>query len=160
MSSQSSAANSPSAITFPNFTDTNLVYTKETAIGRGLFARQALPADCMVGALSAGITTMLPIKADGSVEYPSATIGQCIDIIVRDGKLITLLKPAGVVYDGVDMINHSCTPNCTILGKLAVVTLRAIAADEELTCHYIESGITIVPEGIHCQCRPGCQTIL
>lgn len=33
-------------------------------------------------------------------------------------------------------VNHSCAPNCTVDDSLAVVTTRAVAADEELTISY------------------------
>ncbi|MBX7056650.1 MAG: SET domain-containing protein [Leptospirales bacterium] len=160
MATHSGAAAANAHTVYPNFTDDALVYTRETKIGRGLFARVDLPAGKMLGALSAGVTTALDIKSDGSVDYPPCTVGQCIDLIIRDNKLVTILKPADVYYDGVDMINHNCEPNCTITETLVVVTLREIRADEELTCDYLKTGITKLREGIHCQCRPGCQTIL
>ena len=35
-----------------------------------------------------------------------------------------------------DLFNHSCEPNCGILGSILLMTLRPVAADEELSFDY------------------------
>ena len=60
-------------------------------------------------------------------------------------------------------INHSCNPNCELrkrevegLPRATVVTLRAVAAGEELLMDYDLS--TLEPSRFQCLCRaPGCR---
>ena len=58
-------------------------------------------------------------------------------------------------------INHSCKPNCYIQvdGKTRTIWVRAaktIRKGQELTYDYNTEGDKV----IHCQCRPGCKTML
>ena len=39
-------------------------------------------------------------------------------------------------FDDADYVNHSCDPNCGIVGSVLLVTMRAIAAGEELCFDY------------------------
>ena len=59
-----------------------------------------------------------------------------------------------------DMLNHSCEPNCGILGQLLVVAMRDIAAGEELTFDYAMSDASDYDE-FRCLCgQPNCREIV
>ena len=42
-------------------------------------------------------------------------------------------------FDAADYVNHSCDPNCGIVGDVLMVTKRAVAAGEELCFDYAMS---------------------
>jgi uncharacterized protein len=39
-------------------------------------------------------------------------------------------------FDDADYVNHSCDPNCGIVGSVLLVTMRGVAAGEELCFDY------------------------
>lgn len=49
-------------------------------------------------------------------------------------------------------VNHSCDPNCGILGVRTLVALRLIEKDEELTFDYAMSELETVLDGKKCLC--------
>ena len=59
-----------------------------------------------------------------------------------------------------DMINHSCEPNCGLIGQLLVVAMRDIAPGEELTFDYTMCDASDYDE-FRCLCgRPACRGIV
>ena len=49
-------------------------------------------------------------------------------------------------------VNHSCTPNCGIVGKLCLVAMRPIAKDEEITFDYAMTELSPVSQRTKCLC--------
>ena len=59
-----------------------------------------------------------------------------------------------------DMLNHSCEPNCGLLGQLLVVAMRDIARGEELTFDYAMCDASDYDE-FRCLCgQPNCRGIV
>ena len=47
-----------------------------------------------------------------------------------------LFLVSGEVPEAGDMLNHSCEPNCGVIGSAVIVAMRDIEVDEELTFDY------------------------
>lgn len=59
-----------------------------------------------------------------------------------------------------DMLNHSCEPNCGLLGQIQLVAMRDIAAGEELSFDYAMCDASDYDE-FRCLCRtPSCRTVV
>ncbi len=59
-----------------------------------------------------------------------------------------------------DMLNHSCEPNCGLLGQLLVVAMRDIAPGEELTFDYAMCDASDYDE-FRCLCgQPTCRGVV
>ncbi len=145
----------------PDTLRTDLVVEGAGISGRGLFAKVPIPPGTVIGCLTPGTPTRLPIDAQGRAIYGPWESAHTIDLVVDHDQLICLVKdfgPAGP--HGVDLMNHSCTPNCEVVARLVVRTLRDIGPSEELTIDYLAAEITMIKEGIPCQCRVGCPTVI
>ena len=60
----------------------------------------------------------------------------------------TLLRAGTGVYWPMNLLNHSCRPNCVAIfsgRRLFIVPCRSIAVGDELTISYIDQGIEDVP---------------
>lgn len=91
-----------------------MIYIKASAIhGRGLFARQFIPAGTLIGQCEGYTTT-------------------------EDGDYVLWLdEVTGFrVTNDMRFINHSSEPNAVYYDDLTVVALRDIMPDEEITHHY------------------------
>lgn len=105
-----------------------LTYVKRTHVGWGLFAKSQIPNGQVL------------FRLHGQV-VPSKTYGSTTAMELGDG---TAIEP----YRPYRFINHSCEPNCVILGSEPLPevglfqptawlgALRDIAAKEELTIDY------------------------
>ena len=139
----------------------DLVVEGRGLAGRGLFAKVPIPKGTVLGCLTPGTPTVLLLDADGNVSYGQWESAQTIDLVVDNQRLICLVKDFGKDGPrGVDLLNHSCTPNCEVVARLVVKTVRDVQAGDELTIDYLASGITLVKEGIACLCRAGCPTVI
>lgn len=59
-----------------------------------------------------------------------------------------------------DMLNHSCEPNCGLLGSQLLVAMRDIAVDEELSFDYAMCDASDYDE-FTCLCAaPGCRGVV
>jgi uncharacterized protein len=59
-----------------------------------------------------------------------------------------------------DMLNHSCEPNCGLLGQMLVVSMRDIAVGEELSFDYAMCDASDYDE-FHCLCAQAtCREIV
>ena len=59
-----------------------------------------------------------------------------------------------------DMLNHSCEPNCGLLGQLQLVAMRDIAPGEELCFDYAMCDASDYDE-FQCLCQePNCRTVV
>lgn len=67
---------------------------------------------------------------------------------------------AGETPEAGDMLNHSCEPNCGLLGQTLLVTMRDIARGEELTFDYAMCDASDYDE-FRCLCeQPACRGIV
>jgi uncharacterized protein len=93
--------------------------------GKGLFARQAIPAGEIVAAKGGHVIT----KAQWTALEPE--LGSA-EIQIADDLFIAPVRPEqrerSMLYT-----NHSCDPNIAIQGQIIFVAMRDIAAGEELT---------------------------
>jgi hypothetical protein len=63
-------------------------------------------------------------------------------------------------YADADLINHSCEPNCGIIGSSIIVTMRDVEAGDELCFDYAMSDTNDYDEFV-CACEsPSCRTLV
>ena len=126
-----------------------------------MFAKVPIARATVLGCLTPGIPVRLPLDGEGRAIYGTWESAQTIDLLVDQDQLICLVKDFGPSGPhGVDLVNHSCTPNCEVVAQLVVRTQRDIAAGEELTIDYLAAGIPLLKEGVRCLCRSGCPTVI
>ena len=90
----------------------------ETAIGRGLFATQDLPAGAIVEVFDGPVVSYARVP-----EHEARHV-----LWIGPDEWMIPTTPAR-------FINHSCDPNCEV-DDLRVVTRRAVSAGDELTFDY------------------------
>jgi SET domain-containing protein len=109
--------------------------------GRGLFAREPIPAGTVVSRLGGRLVDTATLKAllSRSEEYVDTIV------VAEDAHLV--LAPGSDNRFG----NHGCDPNLGWVDEYALATLRDVAADEELLTDYATS--TVDPEYLlRCHC--------
>lgn len=94
--------------------------------GRGVFAKEALPAGEIV-AVKVG-----HVVDTEEMARLTADVGD-FGLQIHDDVFLTP-RTADEVADMVVMINHSCDANVGFEGQVTYVTIKPVAADEEL-CH-------------------------
>jgi hypothetical protein len=68
-----------------------------------------------------------------------------------------LFIASSVPFDDADFVNHSCDPNCGIVGSVLLVTMRNVAAGEELCFDYAMTDTDDYDE-FDCSCgTPRCR---
>ena len=116
--------------------------------GRGLFAREQLPARRKIGELGGEVISQAEARR-------RARRSHSIKIVeLGDGTAIDASRGGNYFK----YVNHSCTPNAFMriaYGRLEFYTLRRIKPGEELTCNY---GETHHDGKMRCKCgAEGCQ---
>jgi hypothetical protein len=96
--------------------------------GRGTHARVEIAAGEVVAAFGG-------YMASGDVFAAQSPQRRSLSIQVADG--LYLVGPDQPAPN--DMVNHSCEPNCGILGSIVLVAMRTIAAGDEVTYDYAMS---------------------
>jgi hypothetical protein len=93
--------------------------------GMGVFAVEAIPADTTVAAFGGNVVD----------RHELGRLGEAIRVhaLQIDEELYLAGEPP---FDDADYVNHSCDPNCGIVGSVLLVTMRPIAAGEELCFDY------------------------
>ena len=90
------------------------------------------------GAVVVGV---LDRAAQVAVHVPDALAGVGVEVEqlvehhalqVDDDLFLASMPP----FDPADYVNHSCDPNCGIVGSVLLVTMRGVEADEELCFDY------------------------
>ena len=116
------------------------------AKGTGIFAISAIPAGTTVAAF-------------GGYAVDRATL-QTLDDDIRahaiqiDDELFLASLPP---YAPADHVNHSCEPNCGIVGSCLLVTMRDVSSGEELCFDYAMSDTDPYDEFV-CACgTPSCR---
>lgn len=117
--------------------------------GRGSFAIEPIAAGETVVAFGG---TMM-----GRIELDELEADRAHRSIQIDDDLYLV---SGVVADDGDLINHSCDPNCGLLGSVLLVALRDIAVGEEITFDYAMSDASDYDE-FRCLCgAPNCRQVV
>ncbi|MFM7070004.1 MAG: SET domain-containing protein [Actinomycetes bacterium] len=93
--------------------------------GRGVFATANIPA----GTTVAGFGGFVADRAEFASLDPHR---QTHSLQIDDGLFMVCSEQP----EPADFLNHSCEPNCGILGTVLLVTLRDVAEHEELTFDY------------------------
>ncbi|HUR12223.1 MAG TPA: SET domain-containing protein-lysine N-methyltransferase [Flavitalea sp.] len=96
----------------------------ESKFGRGIFTTTALPPDTVILKITGRPMSFRETVALGHHESHSMQIGLQDYILVEAPFLFS---------------NHSCDPNCGINKDLEMITIKTVAAGEELTWDYSTS---------------------
>ena len=119
------------------------------AKGRGVFAVDAIPAGTTIVGFGGVVVDRAGLYAlDDEVHVHTLQI---------DEDLFIASEPP---FDGADLVNHSCEPNCGIVGSILLVTMRAVEAGEELCFDYAMTDIDDYDE-FECWCgTPSCRGVV
>lgn len=123
----------------------------QSVAGRGIFAREAIPAGTVV---AVKVGHVMDLEEVTSV---TAAIGD-FSLQIHDDLFLSP-REEGEVEHMVVMINHSCDANVGFAGQVTYITLRDIAVDEEL-CHDYAMMRT-APYRLECACgSPLCRGVV
>ncbi len=95
------------------------------AKGMGIFALADIPAGTTVAGFGGNVVDRAELDAQPEEIRTHAL--QIDDDLFIAGEL---------PFDDADFVNHSCDPNCGIVGSILLVTMRDVAAGEELCFDY------------------------
>jgi uncharacterized protein len=118
--------------------------------GYGVFATEAIPEGELVALWAGSALSYAEVRALPS-ELEHLWVQVWFDLFLTPTR-VAEIEPA-------DRMNHSCEPNCGVVGSVAVIARRAIDIGEELTFDYG----TTETVGLHMLCRcgaPGCRGIV
>jgi hypothetical protein len=136
-----------------SYTKPQITYEKNTeSMGKGLYAAVDINIGTVIGVFD-GRAKALAI--DPLKEYPNRDYW--VELLLENG-IMYYLDMLDDKVEGVELMNHSCVPNCIIDPFLIIRVSRKIQKDEELTLDY--TPITKIKLGIQCTCRDGCATII
>ena len=93
--------------------------------GHGVFAAGAILAGTTVAAFGGAAVDRTELEALGDAVQHHA-------LQIDDNLYLASIPP----FDPADYVNHSCDPNCGIVGSVLLVAMRDIAVDEELCFDY------------------------
>lgn len=110
------------------------------ARGRAAFARQRIAPDELLAIWAGRVLDVAALQALSPAERSHT-------IQIEEGLFLASLTPE----EPSDFINHSCAPNAGIRGQVALVAMRQIAADEEITFDYAMADSTPYDE-FDCAC--------
>ena len=117
--------------------------------GWGSFAQEPIPAGETVAAFGGCIVSGTVLQTL-SHDRQSRSIQVDTDLYLVSGET----PEAG------DMLNHSCEPNCGLLGQMLIVAMRDIAPGEELSFDYAMCDASDYDE-FRCLCgEPTCRTVV
>ncbi len=95
------------------------------AKGEGVFAVAPIPADTTVAAFGGNVVDRHELdRLDETIRVHALQIDE------------ELYLAGELPFDDADYVNHSCEPNCGIVGSVLLVTMRDVAAGEELCFDY------------------------
>lgn len=93
--------------------------------GTGVFARLPIPANTTVAGFGGNVVDGAELEELGEEVR--------IHALQIDDDLFLASTPP---FDPADFVNHSCDPNCGIMGSVLLVTMRDVEAGEELCFDY------------------------
>ncbi|MGO9873272.1 MAG: SET domain-containing protein [Acidimicrobiia bacterium] len=93
--------------------------------GMGIFAVDRIPAGTTVAGFGGSVVDRAELDVlDDEIRMHALQID--------DGLFLASAAP----FDDADFVNHSCDPNCGIVGSVLLVTMRDVSAGEELCFDY------------------------
>jgi uncharacterized protein len=95
------------------------------AKGMGIFAADPIPAGTTVAGFGGSVVDRAGLDATADEIRTHA-------LQIDDDLFIASELP----FDDADYVNHSCDPNCGIVGSILLVTMRDVGAGEELCFDY------------------------
>lgn len=103
---------------------------------KGVFALRDIKVGDIVGVFD-GRAEVFDIDPDsGRVDYREWEDGRMVlQLALRENKLYGIV-PLSDGPGGIDYINHSCSPNCSVYPGFVVTAVRPIKAGDELTVDY------------------------
>lgn len=109
--------------------------------GRGVFATRPIPRDTVVAMWGGRVIT----RTEAAALSPELQ-----HYFLRIDRELVIGPPAeGPLHDS-ELVNHSCEPTCGLRGQVALVAMRDIAPDEEITFDYAMSEVEDQP--FECRC--------
>src|SRR5262245_38991382 len=108
--------------------------------GMGVFAREAIRAGTTVAGFGGAMVDRKEL----------ANLGEAVQhhaLQVDDDLFLASVPP----FDPADYVNHSCDPNCGIVGSVLLVTMRDVAAGDELCFDYAMTDMDDYDQFV-CQC--------
>jgi hypothetical protein len=119
------------------------------AKGLGIYAREDIPAGTTVVGFGGDV-----VDGAGLAALDENTRVHAIQV---DDDLFLASNPP---FDPADFANHSCDPNCGIVGSILLVTMRSVSAGEELCFDYAMSDADDYDE-FSCRCgAPNCRGVV
>ena len=114
--------------------------------GRGVFALEAIAAGTTVAGFGGHVVSRAELHdLDHEVQIHALQIDD------------DLFLASSLPFDDADYVNHSCEPNCGIVGSVLLVTMRDVAAGEELCFDYAMTDSDDYDE-FTCSCStPSCR---
>ena len=109
--------------------------------GQAVYARSALKKDELLTVWGGRVVTLQQV-----LELPRTEQSHTIQI--HDELYLAPLD----MEEPADLINHSCNPNAGICGQIALVAMRDIAANEEITFDYAMADSSSFDE-FECACN-------
>jgi uncharacterized protein len=117
--------------------------------GLGIFATRPIPAGTTVAGFGGNVVERSEFETlDDDLQTHS---------IQMDERLYLVSLPP---YAPADYVNHSCDPNCGIIGSALVVAMRDIAVGDEICFDYAMSDTNDYDEFV-CECgAPSCRRLV
>jgi hypothetical protein len=137
-----------------SYSDTRLVGVRDIAPDhRALYATADIPANTLLGFFD-GRAAVADLGPDGQGAGLDEFFWRQSVHLRREGNTLYYLIPFEEP-DGIDFLNHSCTPNARVEDQLYVYSTRPIARGEEITADY--RTFNLVSQEIPCWCpEPKC----
>lgn len=129
-----------------NWQDWTKIVVHKNFIGQNaVFALTDIHTDTLIGVYGGNIGI---IELNGAKCTPGNTAQVYYDR--NTDRLFHLRSEDSYEWEGISFINHNCHPNAKIVNQCAIVTIRDINREEEITVNYNEWNV--IPEGIDCWC--------
>lgn len=117
---------------------------ESTVAGKGVFAKEKIMKDELIFDFSGGKGDMISAK-EAQVLFDA---GNDYMIQVDDDLYFAAMNDSDV--ETCDYLNHSCDPNAGIRGSIAIIAMRDIEPDEEITFDYAMSESRDLSMECHC----------
>jgi len=134
-----------------SWSDFDAIEVRKIAGEFGVFACRDIARSSVVGVFD-GVVEVFEMDGRGQVDWRGMDGGMSIHLSLSGDRLFTLMPIPGIAVQGIDFINHSCTPNCRAdAGSLVVETTCDVAAGEQLTINY--HAMDLIKLGRPCWCE-------
>jgi hypothetical protein len=125
------------------------VVRQTRAHGLGIFATTVIPAGSTIAGFGGHVVDRAEVHGLDDAMRTHA-------LQIDDDLFLVSVPP----FDPADYVNHSCAPNCGMVGSVLLVTMRAVEAGEELCFDYAMSDSDDYDE-FACTCAtPACRGVV